>query len=80
MTANWGGWLPWNRRWQTEVVSLAEAARPAEPVFRPSYSNQTQRCAWCGVEFLGESAPDGFWRYCTQVCVNQARAEERLPA
>lgn len=75
MTKSWHyqpNWLPWNRRWQTEPVPLADAAARSVRD-RPSYSNAMTHCLGCGDEFLAESAPLGFPRWCSQVCVNEAR-------
>ena len=71
------GWLPWNRRWQTEPVSLAEAASAPEED-RPQHSNDTRHCVWCGLDFLAESAPDGYARYCTSQCVDEAQRDRFL--
>ena len=68
------GWLPWNRHWQTEPVSLAEAAGVAMEDFDPyTRSGYRNKCHWCGASYPADSAPWGYSGYCTQVCVNEAR-------
>lgn len=72
---NWGGWLPWNRRWQTEPVSLAEAAGVAMEDFDPFMrSGYRGKCRECGESYPRNTSPDGYSGFCTQVCVNRARA------
>lgn len=73
---NWGGWLPWNRHFVTDVVSLAEAARPSTYMDRLDesvrYRGQMIHCHWCGQQYQAGTGPDWPAGYCTQVCVDAA--------
>lgn len=84
MKTGWGGWLPWNRRWQTEAVSLADAASPRWQKDRLDesirYHDAEIHCYWCGEFYTAGTGPDWPAGYCTQVCVNAARRDLREQA
>lgn len=73
----WGAWLPHNRHFFTDVVSLAEAARPSTYADRLDESirygsGKPIPCHWCGRTYPAGSGPDWPTGYCTQVCVDAA--------